>query len=284
MINSNSALQTMYSGANGDMINLKLQILGDPEFIKQDDVFISPIAVAGIGKPYNPDDQYLPGSRSLNLDRGQVYCWVTFRTPTDFNDATGMFDLNGKQKYSVSEFSGYYQVIDVTNEFRGGKFTQTLSLVRFTNQDAINQGPASSTSVTTNGEIQRTNATKAEVKQQQQTGNPVVSGNDVSKPPASPVAPSQPEPSQVAAKGADGDAAVASTPSEQPSNGFNSPLNINKPEFAPPAALASVASNAPTKDISDAAPTTGDPVVAPPAPTTAQTNASVLAALGSSQA
>jgi hypothetical protein len=62
---------------------------------------------------------------------------------------------------------------------------------------------------------------------------------------------------------------------------FKAPLNMGKPEYSPPAALANVASNGPTIDIGDATPPTGDPVIAPPS--TEQTNASVLAALGGSQ-
>ena len=55
------------------------------------------------------------------------------RIPRDFDDSTGRY-LQTSGKYSVSRFSGYYRVLTVESEFRGGKFTQTLDLVRYRNQ------------------------------------------------------------------------------------------------------------------------------------------------------
>lgn len=243
--NSRSALQGIYTSAAGDMINLKLQIIGDPEFIKQDDFYVSPAISVGSGTGIikSPNDVYVPGTSSISMDSGEIFCYVTFRTPTDFNDSTGMYDLNSKNKYSVSEFSGHYKVINVTNEFRNGKFTQTLNLIRYPKQDPINKSSASSSDVASDGQNQR-EGTSANQLAKQQAANPAVSSKNTQT-----VSDAETPPSNTtASRGADGDAAVTtSTASDE----FKSPLAINKPEFAPPTALADVASAGRTIAIGD---------------------------------
>jgi hypothetical protein len=278
-INARSTLDSVYTSAGGDMINLKMKIIGDPEFIKQDDLFVTPAAAktkAG-GNAQTQNSVYVPGTTSIDMDTGEIYCYVTFRTPSDFNDANGMFDLNSGNKYQVSEFSGYYKVITVENEFSGGKFTQTLNLVRYQNQDPINKSAASSTTVVTNGEAQRQNANAAVTASATKAGNPAVSSKDVDKSDSTNT-PTQPDQSQKNAQGPDGDgsgsaqsyasyyttgsgaAAVAQSQAQQSANAWKQYSNASS---APNPALASIASSAPTVE---------------------QTNASVLAALGNTQA
>ena len=148
--NAQSALQSVYTSAAGDMINLKLQIIGDPHFIKQDDLFISPKESVGSTATDTPSLFVSSAVESLNMDDGEIYCYVTFRTPSDFNDSTGMFDLKSSNPYQVSEFSGYYRVLTVDSEFRGGKFTQTLDLIRMPEQDSPNSSASKTADVDTN--------------------------------------------------------------------------------------------------------------------------------------
>jgi hypothetical protein len=273
-INARSAIESHYTNAGGDMLNLKLQIIGDPEFIKQDDLFVSPAAAktkAG-GSAQQNNSSYVPGTASLDMDTGEIYCWVTFRTPSDFNDANGMYDLDAKSKYSVSEFSGYYKVLTVDNEFSGGKFIQNLELVRYQNQDPVNKSSASSTTVTTDGETQRQSANVKVSKGQQQAGNPAVSSKDVDKP-TPPTKPTTPDKAQQVAAGPDGDGSSTSNSSNN-DNGFSSPIKTGNSDFAPPAALSNIASNAPTVPVDTPAPVD---VYTPP--TSEQTNAGVLAAI-----
>jgi len=150
--NAGNVIQSFYTNAQGDMINLKLQILGDPEFIKQDDIFYNPGFLKLTYK-----NQYLPSGGSIAMDNGEIFCNVTFKTPVDIDENTGL--LRKDSKYTVSYFSGYYKVIKVDSEFRGGKFTQTLELVRYPNQP--NSGQVSkgwdnqSTDVTRNPSTQK---------------------------------------------------------------------------------------------------------------------------------
>ena len=176
--NAASALQSIYTSSAGDMINLKLQILGDPEFLKQDDLFLNPTQV-------DKDDRYAGTTGSLNMDNGEIYCWVTFKTPSDFNDSTGLYDLDSKNKYVVSEFSGYYRVLKVDSEFRNGKFLQTLELVRYPKQDPVNRPAADKTASKRAGQEGATAEQLAS-----QTSNPAISGSDLEKS-TEPVTPDQ---------------------------------------------------------------------------------------------
>ena len=126
-VNAASVMQSFYTSAAGDMIGVKLQIIGDPTLIKQDDVFAPP-TITGLDTK-NP---FVQGTGSLAMDNGEIYCYLTFNTPVDFDDATGLIRKEGK--YTVSSFSGYYRILSVENDFRGGKFTQTLDLIRYPNQ------------------------------------------------------------------------------------------------------------------------------------------------------
>jgi len=167
--NAASVVQSFYTSAGGDMISLKLKIVGDPEFIKQDDLFYNPGALGN-----NASDQYVAGSGSLAMDNGEIYCNLTFKTPTDFDDSTGKYLTTGK--YRVSEFSGYYKVITVTSEFKSGKFIQTLDLVRYPNQEPKNSQNKQTTSTVD------PNREKAKPVANSATTSTRISNNDVAKP------------------------------------------------------------------------------------------------------
>ena len=124
---ASSLAKNLASKSRGDMLNVMLKIVGDPDFIKQDDILYTPTNNIATN-----EDRYIDGG-SLNMDSGQIFCKLTFNTPVDINETTGL--LRKDSKYSVSKFSGLYQIITVTNEFNQGKFLQTLNMVRHMNQD-----------------------------------------------------------------------------------------------------------------------------------------------------
>ena len=117
-----TTMKSLYSSSRGDMLNIRMKIIGDPHFIKQDDLFINP------GDPSYDIKQQMVNSGSLNLDGGDVYVRLNFKTPVDMDDATGLPRYN--TRYANGGFTGFYKVIQVENEFRGGQFVQTLNLVR----------------------------------------------------------------------------------------------------------------------------------------------------------
>ena len=120
--------ESLMTMAQADMLNIELDIIGDPTFIKQDEIFWTP----AIASEYANEDPRLTYDGSLKMDQGEVYVSLIFRTPTDRDDETGLMKFDSK--YQRSLFSGIYRVLTVTNKFRSGQFTQTLSLVRVPKQ------------------------------------------------------------------------------------------------------------------------------------------------------
>jgi len=116
---------TVLSSSAADMIQVDLTIVGDPRYIKQDDVL------------YNSSNQPDIKSRistqnnSFIFDYEERYVRLNFKSPTDYDPTTGLLS---KSNYTVSRFSGLYRIIRVENNFSRGKFTQVLQLVRLANQ------------------------------------------------------------------------------------------------------------------------------------------------------
>jgi hypothetical protein len=110
--------------ARGDMINVNLRILGDPQFIKQDDIFYAQNLL-------QPQGQFISNNAgsSLWFDGGELYVFLNFESPSDYNEQTGVADPR-TSKFRVSEMTGVYKVITVDSTFSKGKFEQSLSLVK----------------------------------------------------------------------------------------------------------------------------------------------------------
>lgn len=115
---------------NRDMVMLDMEIMGDPYWIPQ----------TGMGN-YVAAKGSRPGlakDGSVDYLRTQVHTYVTFRTPLDINQATGMYNFGSSAETttgSVVEFSGVYCVTNVTNQFRSGRFVQVLKGFRLTGQE-----------------------------------------------------------------------------------------------------------------------------------------------------
>ena len=119
----NDFYQNALSSSRGDMVNVKLKILGDPEFIKQDDIFFNPRT--------NPDqntNQHIDKNGSILFDQAERFALLTFETPVDIDPESGLMVKD--TKYQTSSFSGIYKIITIENTFTGGVFTQLLDLVR----------------------------------------------------------------------------------------------------------------------------------------------------------
>lgn len=118
-------VRSILTEASREMMSLVLKIVGDPHFIKQDDCFYPP--------QVNGPISVLTENGSIFTDNGEVYVQVTFNAPVDLDESTApQMKLN--PRYNTSTFSGLYRVQTVVNEFSNGKFTQTLTMVRLSNQ------------------------------------------------------------------------------------------------------------------------------------------------------
>lgn len=128
------ASTSLLSGSKGDMIQVKMTIIGDPDYIKQDDVFYPPKYIVDENIDNTTDfDPRITANGSLITDRGELYVQILFRTPTDLDESTGMMKFDKNQ---IAMFSGMYRVVKVNNKFNKGQFLQDLELVRMPRQSA----------------------------------------------------------------------------------------------------------------------------------------------------
>ena len=139
---------SLMTNSLADMLVVKLRILGDPSFIKQDDAFWTPKSNAQVSENKTNADPRLTPDGSLKMDNGMVYVNLTFRTPIDIDESTGLMKFDSPEfKTNVSLFSGLYFITIITNEFRNGQFTQVLELNRLTRQGKLdhttNKAPTS---------------------------------------------------------------------------------------------------------------------------------------------
>jgi hypothetical protein len=109
----------------GDMIQVDLEIIGDPEWIPQD--------ASVRGGPFKIGDYTtkLDSHGSISIDVAGVYVKLQFKTPRDYNDAKGTMDITKDQ----SLVGGVYRVIQVQNIFAGGKFISILNMNKIPNQE-----------------------------------------------------------------------------------------------------------------------------------------------------
>jgi hypothetical protein len=120
---------SLTKSSNGDMVTVKLEIIGDPTLIKQDDIFYNQ------GIPQNSSDPNALLGGSIQYDRGEIYAKLNIRSPIDYDESTGLANpaLNSVQQ---SVFSGIYTIVTVDNVFSKGKFQQTLDMARLPIDDA----------------------------------------------------------------------------------------------------------------------------------------------------
>lgn len=133
--------ESIYTQPGGDMIDVNVKIIGDPTFIKQDDVFYGPKDTTNLPAAQGtPADPRLTPNNSIKTDGKEMYISITFRSPIDVDEATGL--MNFDDKYKQSRFTGFYRVLRVTSNFSGGQFVQTLNAIRLPRQASKDTGSA----------------------------------------------------------------------------------------------------------------------------------------------
>lgn len=101
-----------------DMITANMQIWGDPFYIPLD---------TGNNRVERAGANATQGG-SMDYTYHEVCCNINFLTPLDYPNKPGNFVMDFPEL--VRPFSGFFQVLAVTNSFSNGKFTQDLKLVR----------------------------------------------------------------------------------------------------------------------------------------------------------
>ena len=119
--------QLLSPSAGGDLVKLDLDIIGDPDWIPQD----RSVRPKDVSLDAN-NTGYVDGTlaKGISVDVDGIYVLINFRSPTDYNDKTGLMQLTEDQVL----VSGFYQVVTVDSVFENGKFTQKLNMVRAPSQ------------------------------------------------------------------------------------------------------------------------------------------------------
>ena len=131
---------------SGDMLNVEIEIVGDPTLIKQDDVLYTPSPTTGT--VYNSWDtqgqaQFASQFGHVRMDNGELIVHLNIDTPIDLD-----LDYAGGNKGLMaptlgtypSLFNGRYKVIKIKNVFKNGQFTQVLNLVRLKHEAYLQAG------------------------------------------------------------------------------------------------------------------------------------------------
>jgi hypothetical protein len=117
------ATQLYNQSSQADFITANFQIIGDPDFIKQDQLFYGPNKLPK-GK--------LPGE-SIPFDTGDQFADINILTPAGIDPLTDEMKVSGKNTRSI--FGGVYKIMGVVNQFMSGNFTQQIETVRVNNQE-----------------------------------------------------------------------------------------------------------------------------------------------------
>ena len=107
------------TGSSVDIVNVDLEIIGDPYWL----------ADGGVNNYFpavNERTDQITSDSTMNYESGTVYIYLTFRTPIDLNEKTGLYDFDTKE----SEFTGIYRVVQCDHMFDGGQFKQKLKCIR----------------------------------------------------------------------------------------------------------------------------------------------------------
>lgn len=125
MIVDNFMQDVFKTGA--DLMEISLEIIGDPAFIHQHDMRTVALMTSEAGL-------YFEADRSLNPDR-EWHLSLSFKNPVDINTETGLYsgfghDEDGLAEVTAPTMNGIYKAVEVTSKFAGGKFTQSIKAIR----------------------------------------------------------------------------------------------------------------------------------------------------------
>ncbi len=161
---------SIYTSSRGDNLNVQLRIIGDPAFIKQDDIYYNPMSPAY--QAYNTSSKTTvdseetvpinPSTGQILFDQEQVFVQLLIKSAVDIDDATGITNKQIKLsngRMTDSTFSGVYKLIKVKSEFNRGKFEQTLELVKMPDDLFYEDIPQSTPKVELKTQVAQTETT-----------------------------------------------------------------------------------------------------------------------------
>jgi hypothetical protein len=113
--------EAFISGSSADLVTINLEVLGDPYWLIDSGMSNYFTGAA------SPTAQ-ITDDGTMNYESGNVYIYISLRTPADVNTLTGLYDFSiaGKE----SPFGGIYRVVTCENQFNDGNWKQKLKCIR----------------------------------------------------------------------------------------------------------------------------------------------------------
>ena len=109
------------SGSSADMVSINLEVLGDPYWLVDSGMSNY---FAGASSPTTQ----ITDDGTMNYESGNVYIYISLRTPADVNPLTGLYDFSVAGKESA--FGGIYRIVSCENQFTDGNWKQKLRCLR----------------------------------------------------------------------------------------------------------------------------------------------------------
>jgi len=116
--------QQAFLNNSGDLIDIDLEILGDPYWIVDNSIgnyFTCPSS-----------NKLVTQDNTANFESGDSYIYIRLRTPSDVDPDTSLYKFANEGK--DSPYSGIYKVVKCVNNFSNGVFTQKLKCLRMRGQ------------------------------------------------------------------------------------------------------------------------------------------------------
>ena len=156
------------SHPQADMVNIKMEILGDPAWLGQSQFIPAQPEASGNGISQDKDIGFWRGNiesiwnsklRCFNSDLAEPIIMLKFKMPTDVDTQRGVYEMASNEQ---AMFTGLYKVTQVEHNMSGGKYTNRLHMTRFPNQGVHLSNPISKYVVTGYKDKQSVIATQKE--------------------------------------------------------------------------------------------------------------------------
>ena len=122
--------EAFLKGSTTDLVSIDLEILGDPYWMVDS-------GMVNYFAEETDQSKFMTEDGTANYEGSDVYIYLTFRTPSDINETTGLNDFPDNND---SPFSGIYKVTKCTSTFNDGAFKQELRCLRMQGQPIDYQG------------------------------------------------------------------------------------------------------------------------------------------------
>jgi hypothetical protein len=125
--------KSIMQDSTGDMVTFDMTIMGDPAWIKQDEILYR-TQYGQNGAPIEDPNPLTPRSNSIRQDNGDMFIDLKFKVYDDLDHVTGLrleaSRIADSKMNRNSAFNGHYRVLQIENMFENGLFTQNLVVVR----------------------------------------------------------------------------------------------------------------------------------------------------------